>query len=149
MSIGDRIGFRLLAAKIFGVLSNCRGASAIEFAFVAPVLLFFTIGVMDVGRAVWVSSTLETVAADSARFAMIRGAGSTAPASQSDIEAYAVSLAIAVPAGQLTVDVQWNPNNNPGSSVRIELTHNFESFVTEFFDFGPFQLQGIASRIVL
>ncbi len=149
MSLRDRIRRCSAVARLRGVWSDCRGVSAVEFAFVAPILIFFTVGVMDVGRVVWYASTLETAAADTARFAMINGADSDAPASESDIEAFAVSRAIGIPAGGLIVDIQYNPNNNPGGSVRIELTHNFESFLIGFIEFGPFELRGVASRIVL
>lgn len=149
MRMGDWTGLRSLAARIGAAVSDRRGASAVEFAFVAPVLLFFTVGVMDVGRVVWLSSTLESVAADTARFAMIRGAGSDSPASLTDIADFAASRAIGIPAAELGVDVHYSPNNNPGASVRIELTYDFKSFLTGFIDFGPLRLQGIASRIVL
>jgi len=138
-----------LATRVLGALTDRRGVAAVEFALVAPVLILLTIGMMDVGRMVWYSSTLETVAADTARFAMIRGASSDSPASPTDIEDFAVSRAIGIPVGELGVDVQYSPNNNPGSAVRIELTHRFQSYLIGFVEFGPFQLRGIASRTVL
>lgn len=149
MSIWRRMGLRSLAARVFGVLPDCRGASAVEFAFVAPLVLFFTVGVLDVGRVVWFSATLESVASDTARFAMLRGADSDTPASEADIAAFATDHATGIPAGGLDVNINWTPNNNPGGSVKITLTHNFQSYLVGFINFGPFLLKGTASRVVL
>lgn len=149
MSMWRRMGLRRLAARVFGALSECRGSSAVEFAFVAPIVLFFTVGVLDVGRVVWFSATLESAASDTARFAMLRGADSNTPASAAEITAYATGQATGIPAGGLDVNVNWTPNNNPGGSVKITLTHNFQSYLIGFIDFGPFLLKGTASRVVL
>ncbi|MFN4090925.1 MAG: TadE/TadG family type IV pilus assembly protein, partial [Alphaproteobacteria bacterium] len=53
-----------------------RGAAAVEFALIAVVLLVFMLGVIDVGRLLWVQHNLSSRSADALRFASLRGARS-------------------------------------------------------------------------
>lgn len=104
-----------------------RGALAIEFGFALPVLALLTIGLIDVSMLVWSSSTIESAAAEGARYAVVNGADSPSPASAADVATYIRTKAVGVPGSALDVDVTWQPNNQSGSRVTVALayTHNF------------------------
>lgn len=54
----------------------CRkgdGAMAVEFAFVAPVMLTMIFGIIEFGRIAYTQSTLEFAAEETTRFAVVRG----------------------------------------------------------------------------
>ena len=41
---------------------DVRGATAVEFAMIAPVLLMFIFGILEFGRAMWVHNALQQTA---------------------------------------------------------------------------------------
>lgn len=63
MTIGDR------AAAFW---DECRGATAVEFAFIAVPLMLLLVGVVEVGRLMWTAHALDEVAIASARCMGIR-----------------------------------------------------------------------------
>src|SRR5208282_1950580 len=50
---------------------NRRGATALEYGIILPVLLLFLLGIMDVGRLLWVYTTLYHAAETAARCAAV------------------------------------------------------------------------------
>jgi Flp pilus assembly protein TadG len=48
-----------------------RGVSAIEFALVAPVLIFMVVGIAQIGKMFYAHSALSNAVAEGARFATI------------------------------------------------------------------------------
>jgi Flp pilus assembly protein TadG len=66
--------------------SKRAGATALEFAFVAPVIFVLVFGVIELGRALMVTHILSDVARDSARYAVVaEGANRTT----ANIQSYA------------------------------------------------------------
>lgn len=59
-----------------------RGATAVEFALVAPVFLMFMLGIIDLGRLFWVKSLMEYSVGQTARFAMVNPSTSQAALEQ-------------------------------------------------------------------
>lgn len=59
-----------------------RGATAVEFALVAPVFLIFILGIMDLGRLFWVKSLMEYSVGQTARFVMVNPSTSQAALEQ-------------------------------------------------------------------
>ena len=74
--------------------SHCDGNVAIEFGFILPVLLLFTLGIMDAGRLVWTYITLSRAADAAARCGAIDQTG-TCP----NIPAYAATQAWGINGG--------------------------------------------------
>lgn len=52
-----------------------RGAVAVEFAVIAPILLAITVGMLELSRVYTVQNTLETAAREGARFASLDRTG--------------------------------------------------------------------------
>ena len=76
-------------------LSCKRGAAAIEFAVVLPLLMLLAFGLIDIGRAVWTQATLNYAAQATARcFAIGSSSCSTAALAQAygASQAYGMNL---------------------------------------------------------
>jgi len=83
---------------------NRRGSAVVEFAVVAPVFFAFTLGMIEVGRAVMVQQILTTASREGARQAVLDGA--TQSAVTTFVTNYLTSAA--VNAGGTTV--AFNPS---------------------------------------
>ncbi len=112
---------------------NDRGVALLEFGLVMVVFFMFVFGIMDFGRALYSYHFVSNAACEATRYAIVRGASSTEPATAADVANYVKSI---TPAGinfnDLTISTTWSPNNDPGSSVRVRISDNL-SFMTPFF----------------
>ncbi|HEX5413977.1 MAG TPA: TadE/TadG family type IV pilus assembly protein [Terriglobia bacterium] len=106
---------------------NDSGTALVEFGLVMVVFFMFVFGVMDFGRALYTYHFVSNAACEATRYAMVRGSSSTEPATASDIESYVKSLAPqGIDPSSLSVSTSWSPSHAPGSSVRIEVSDNFQ-----------------------
>lgn len=112
------------------LLHNRSGNSAIQFAFVAPILIFLTLGIIDMGRAGLAASSLKSAAIEAARYASVRGASSPTPATTATITTVAREEAPGIPATDLTVAVTWTPNNKSGNTVKVQLSYPLKLFIS-------------------
>jgi Flp pilus assembly protein TadG len=104
--------------------SHTDGTVAIEYALILPVLLLFTLGIMDTGRLLWTYITLTRAAEAAARC----GAVNTTTCPAGSIPAYAVTQAWGlndVTAAAFTV-------TTPACGVRVQATYTFQ-FITPWF----------------
>lgn len=131
-------------------LADESGGPAVEFAFVAPFLIMITVGIIDVGRAVWTSTTLENVAREGARYAAVRGDGHVAEATAADVETYVEGRATGLSAADVNVTVTWAGGSNAsGSNVTVEVDYNFSLLLSGFGLFDPITLDSSSTMIVL
>lgn len=64
---------------ILARLRRCaKGASAVEFALVAPIFLMMVLGMMEIGRALWIKNTMQYAVEEAARYAIINTDATTA-----------------------------------------------------------------------
>lgn len=50
---------------------DCRGATAVEFALLLPVLLAVLLAVLEFGRALWLRQDMQFAVEEAARFALV------------------------------------------------------------------------------
>ena len=56
-------------------VSGCRkGATAVEFALVVPVFLVMVMGVVEVGRVLWIKATMQHAVEQTTRYFMVNNA---------------------------------------------------------------------------
>lgn len=83
-----------------------RGAAAVEFALVLPILVVLVFGVVDFGRALFAYNYLTSAVREGGRFAAVQGSASAQAAVQARMVDYLGqlnSLALpAVPAAKIT-----------------------------------------------
>lgn len=68
---GTKVGRSAMkvTAATFG---RCRlGATAVEFALVAPVFIVMTVGVFELSRAMWIKGTMQYAVEETARYAIV------------------------------------------------------------------------------
>lgn len=56
-----------------------RGQGLAEFALVLPVFMLLVLGVIDVGRVIWATTSLNSAAREGARFAIVHGGTASDP----------------------------------------------------------------------
>ena len=136
--------------KTLAFLRDRHGASIVEFAFVAPIIILLTVGIIDVGRVMLTATTLESVARATARYAGLHGADSTTPATQSLIQNYAEGQAVGIDGNVLNVATTWaNGSNDSGSTVTVALTYQFNLLVGQFLGFDAVTLDSSSSMTIL
>lgn len=114
-----------------------RGAGAIEFGLTAPIVILVLLGTVDFGRAMWTATTLARAASDTTRYAAVRGAEKSAPATSTEIQAYARDQAIGLDPNTMNVQVTWSPNNSAGSAVTVRVSYPFEFMLVGFLPIAP------------
>ena len=135
--------------KMVRMLRDTRGVAAVEFAFAFPILILLLVGILDIGRALWTTSTLDHAAREGARYASLRGAESRYPASDAEIQAFVRNRAIGIDSSDLTVSVAWAPNSYSGGYVTIQVAQPFGFLLTGFLDLSPLDLTGESTMTVL
>lgn len=109
-----------------------KGATAVEFALVAPLFLIMVLGVVEMGRVMWIKGAMQNAAEQTTRYFMVTNSACT-----SDLAACITSLrtyatARLAEAGMNTADFTVTPNETTISSVtymEITVTYDFEVLV--------------------
>ena len=117
------------------------GTVAIEYGLVLPLLLMFTLGVMDAGRLFWAFITLNRATEAAARC----GAVNTTLCPAASIPTYAVQQAWGlngVTAAAFTV-------TNPACGVQVHATYTFKFVIPWFPWYGPTTPFGSANSMTL
>ena len=98
--MADEMAIAFSRIRAFGRSSG--GSAAVEFAFVAPLLLLLLFAVVEFGRGWWAKSSLQYAAERAARFAVVCGGGCPGDAA---IATYATNQVYdqSVPQGTFTV----------------------------------------------
>ena len=148
-------------ARCLPFCKDTRGSSAVEFALVAPILFGLMLGIVDFGRLLWLSSSVEHAATAGARYAGVRGSGNygalTPTQLQAEIESAVQARAAGIAASDLPVLIAWRdaagldsppPNNNSGGTVRVTVTYEFQFFLIGFLPLNPITLTGISTVII-
>jgi len=141
-----------LFSKIF---RETRGNAAVEFALTFPTLVVITLMIFDLGRALFVYTTVNNVAADGARYAAVRGTGSAYAKTAAQIEDYIESVAAGLEPGNLTISVTYDPSNLPGAEVQVQVDYALEFFLSGVFETitgdidASLTLTGISTMTVL
>jgi Flp pilus assembly protein TadG len=112
-----------------------RGAAAVEFALVMPLLLILVLGIAEFGRAYNIQTTLSAAAREGARVMALQS-------SQSDARQAAIAAAdpaVTLSAGQISV----SPSTCVGTAASAVVTVTYQlTFITNFFGTPPIALEG-------
>jgi len=113
------------------------GHVAVEYALCLPFLLGLIYGIVEISHFAYLRTTMENVAHDAVRYASVHSAQSGTPAISSDITTFTNNELSSLglnPSGTggTTVTVTYNPDNNPGSTVNVQISYPFVPFMTGF-----------------
>jgi Flp pilus assembly protein TadG len=96
-----------------------RGAAAVEFALLLPLLLLLIFGIIDFGRMLNAEITINEAAREGARAAALAGAGEAGN-----------RIAIVTQGMPVSVSISGCPNSpDPSANATVTITHQFQ-FIT-------------------
>jgi Flp pilus assembly protein TadG len=114
-------------------LRDDRGASAVEFAFIVPLLILLVVGIAEFGRAFQVDSTLNAAAREGVRTMALQN---DQAATRAMVRSVASSLKPAITDAQITISPSACPLNSTGSTnVTVTIAYPLP-FFTGFFGSG-------------
>ena len=128
-------------------IADCRGTAAVEFALLLPVFLGIVVGLLEISRVMFTSHSLDFAVREATRYAIVRSATSTAPATTSSIQDVVTTRGTALDPTKLTVTVSYAPNNAPGSVVTVQANYDFQ-FLAPLIPIGPVSLTSSSQMIV-
>jgi Flp pilus assembly protein TadG len=113
-------------------LGGERGATAVEFAMILPLLVALVIGIAEFGRAFQVSGTLSAAAREGVRVMALQNDPAAARAAVRNATA---SLDPAVTNAQITITPASCPQTGGSTTVRLTIDYPLP-FLTGFFGSG-------------
>ena len=110
-------------------MKNERGATAVEFAMIMPLLIVLVLGIAEFGRAFQVSGTLSAAAREGVRVMALQNDPAAARAA---VRNATTSLDPGVTDAQIAITPASCPQT--GGSTTVRLTINYPMpFITDFF----------------
>lgn len=110
-----------------GLRRDRRGASAVEFALVAPILLAFILLLVEGGRMLWTQQALQEVASATARCMALGAEGCETPgATQTFARARALERGVALTGATVTLQSDQTCSGEAGM-VRAAIALPFEA----------------------
>jgi hypothetical protein len=99
----------------------------IEFMLSAALLLTLVFGIMEMALVVFTYNTMSNAAREAARYAIAAGPNSPAPASKSQIQAFAMNCAPSLKLSASDVSVNWitDPNLSSRQDAQITVSHTY------------------------
>ena len=114
-------------------LRDQRGASAVEFALVLPLLIVLVVGIAEFGRAFQVQGTLSAAAREGVRAMALQN---DQTAARTMVRSVAASLNPGITDGQITISPSSCPAvYTPGASVQLSISYRLP-LLTDFFGAG-------------
>lgn len=120
--------------------SDRAGATAIEFALLAPVFLVLLFGIIEIGRLIWVKQVLTEAAYSAARCAALAAPCKAAADVQSYAAARATRWGLKVDAAQIGYTASTTCDSNTGS-VQVTMSYRFASPLTGLLPALPATVQ--------
>ena len=109
-----------------------RGASAVEFALIVPLLLLLVLGIAEFGHGFQVQGTLSAAAREGVRVMALQNDPAAAPAA---VQNATTTLRPRVTAGQIVVTPTDCPVTGGPTNVRVTITYPMP-YLTGFFGSG-------------
>jgi Flp pilus assembly protein TadG len=114
-------------------LRSERGAAAVEFAFIVPLLIVLVIGIAEFGRAFQVQGTLSAAAREGVRIMALQN---DPVGARTAVRTASTSLAPAITDAEIAISPAACPTVQTGStSVRLTIRYPMP-FLTGFFGSG-------------
>ena len=129
-------------------LRGQTGSAIVEFTLVALMFFMLSLGLAEFGRAIFDYSIVSSLAREGVRYAAVRGSASGHAATAGNISAYVQSKASGM---NVTVTVTWTPanNNNPGSTVNVQVQYTFRSVAPVLLSLGTIPLTSTSSMVII
>ena len=117
-----------------------RGQALVETALILPIFLALMLGIVDMGRAVWATTSLASAAREAARFAIVHGGSTNTPCPVGPIS----------PTNTRTITVDAScPYPSPSKqSITVSVTSQVDLVVPALLGRSSFTLSGSSTMVV-
>lgn len=119
---------------------DSSGATAIEFALLAPVFFMMLFGIIEVGRLVWVKQALTETAYSAARCAALASSCKTQADIQGFATAHGLRRGLRLNAGLVSYNASTTCDGNAGA-VQVTIGYAFASPLSGFIAALPSNVQ--------
>lgn len=124
-------------------MNHSTGITIIEFVTILLLLLTILLSIMEAGRAIMNYHTLYQAVSEGARFASVNGSTSGTPPGPRPtadvdplIKQRVVDAAVGLQLSTSNVQLNWAPDNRPGSSVSVSASYLYEPFALGWTSFS-------------
>jgi Flp pilus assembly protein TadG len=127
------------------------GQAMVEYAILSVAFFTMLLFVIDGGRILWNYITVADAARVGARYAVVHGSKSMAPVGPGSYTALTQnvqSAAVGLTPANLTVTATWTPNNDPGSSVTVDVTYLAQPITGMFWGGQTLTLQARSVMVI-
>ena len=128
------------------IWTDQSGITAVQFGLALPAIMATIMGTIEMGQLMMAQSSIAHAASEGTRYAMVRGSTSETIASESEIGAFVKDHLTGLDTDKATVSVQWQPDNQPGAQVTIDIAYAYE-FAALGLD--PINLSGSSTQLVI
>lgn len=128
------------------------GAAMVEYALTALIFCTLFLFLMDGSRILWHYVTVAEAARVGARYAATHGAQSPAPVGPAGYTALrneVLNRTTGLTGANLTITATWNPNNQRGSRVTVDVTYNVSTLSSLFWAGRTITLRSRASAVIV
>ncbi len=123
------------------------GQAYVEFALCAVVLLMLIFTIVNFSFAIYAYNFVSYAAREGTRYAAVRGSANSTPASTSDVSNFVLAEAYGLRSDNLTVTTTWNPNNSPGSVVKVQVQYSL-TLIVPFMQLAPLSLTSTSQMVI-
>jgi Flp pilus assembly protein TadG len=110
--------------------SSQRGNAIVETGLVFPIVFAFLFGVVQYSLVLFTYNTTTFGARAGARYAIVNGSTSSSPATTATVKTAVLASMPSVPTNSITVTTTWNPDNKPGSTVKVKVAVTITPLIT-------------------
>lgn len=128
-----------LPGRVSGLARDARGATIVEFAFVAPVFLVLLFGLIQAGLTYWTKSTLDEVAYSTARCMSVDSACASSDAQRAFAFARAAAYGVTVATSEVSVASGTTCKGDTNANA-VTITHAVASPLKRMVPFLPYDL---------
>ena len=123
-----------------------RGAAAVEFAILAPILIMLLLGIMEFGRAYNAQITLSNAAREGVRVMAINN---SSPSAKAAVQSAASALTPAIKDEKIFLKYQTTPAATPvptACAANVQVTVTVEYTLNTMTGIaGPFAMKGVGT----
>jgi len=107
------------------LVQNQDGQALLEMAFVLPVAMLFTMGLIQFSLYLtcYIGSSFASRAA--VRYAIVHGSASTSPCTATTLTDLMLPFLVGIPQSSITITSTWSPDNNAGSTISVTVALSY------------------------
>ena len=134
--------------KVSGLMRrHMKGQTYVEFAFSAVAFLTLIFLLVNVSTALYAFNFVAYAAREGTRFAAVHGRSNPSPAGATDITSLIDTEAYGLNPRKLKVTTTWSPDNQPGSTVAVQVRYTF-TFMVPFVALPPVNLTSNSQMMI-